>query len=252
MIQQKITVITGGSRGIGAATAKLFTEHGSLVYILDVQSPHSDLAKNSHVKYIECDVSRFDSVQSAIEIIKKETGRIDCLFVNAGIHITASLEETSLEEFEKVIDVNFKGAFYVLKCVLPVMKSHKSGSVVLTGSDQSVIGKKHSYIYGATKGAIGQMTKSVALDCASFNIRVNCVCPGAIKTDLYDNALKNAAKKYANGDIRIIEDGVEKKHPLGRVGMPEEVAKLVYFLCSDDASYMTGGLIPVDGGYTCQ
>lgn len=132
------------------------------------------------------------------------------------------------------------------------MNSQKSGSIVLTGSDQSTIGKKHSFIYGATKGAIGQMTKSLALDCAPFNVRVNCVCPGAIKTDLYDGAVKNAAEKYFGGDIKPVEDGVKQKHPLGRIGTPEEVAKLVYFLCSDDAGFMTGGLIPVDGGYTCQ
>ena len=250
---QSIIVVTGGSRGIGAATAKLFAERGDQVYILDVKDPFADLAKvPGGCTYIECDVSQFNAVQSAFEKIKNEADRIDCLFVNAGIHISATLEETSLEEFEKVFGVNFKGAFYTLKCALPVMKSQKSGAIVLTGSDQSVIGKKHSFVYGATKGAIGQMTKSLALDCAPFNIRVNCVCPGAIKTDLYDSAIKNAASKYANGNIKTIEDGVTQKHPLGRVGSPEEVAKLVYFLCSDDASYMTGGLISVDGGYTCQ
>lgn len=251
-MSEKIAVITGGARGIGAATAKLFAEKNARVYILDVKAPIFDLAKTSQVQYIECDISKFDSVQSAIEKIKKEVGHIDALFINAGVHVSATLEETSLDEFERVLNINFKGAFYTLKCVLPLMKSRQSGSIVLTGSDQSVIGKKHSFIYGATKGAIGQMTKSLALDCAPFNIRVNCVCPGAIKTDLYDGAVKNAADKYAGGDIKAIEDGVKQKHPLGRVGMPEEVAKLVYFLCSEDASYMTGGLIPVDGGYTCQ
>lgn len=252
MNQRRIIVITGGSRGIGAATAALFTERGDQVYVLDIKTPLFDLVKLTDVKHIDCDVSRFESVQSAIEKIKTEAGRIDCLFVNAGIHISATLEETTLEQFENVLGINFKGAFHTLKCVLPMMNSQKSGAIVLTGSDQSVIGKKHSFVYGATKGAIGQMTKSLALDCAPFNIRVNCVCPGAIKTDLYDNAVKNAADKYCNGDINSVEDGVKQKHPLGRVGTPEEVAKLVYFLCSDEASYMTGGLIPVDGGYTCQ
>lgn len=251
-VMEKIVIITGGSRGIGAATTALFAERGDRVYILDIQQPLNDLAKHPHLRYIECDVSRFESVKSAIDKIISETSRIDCLFVNAGIHISATLEETTLDQFENVLGVNFKGAFHTLKCVLPIMNSQKSGSIVLTGSDQSTIGKKHSFIYGATKGAIGQMTKSLALDCAPFNVRVNCVCPGAIKTDLYDTAVKNAAEKFTNGNTSIIEDGVKQKHPLGRVGTPEEVAKLVYFLCSDDASYMTGGLIPVDGGYTCQ
>jgi NAD(P)-dependent dehydrogenase (short-subunit alcohol dehydrogenase family) len=245
---ERIVAITGGSRGIGFATAKLFAERGDRVYILDLKAP----LENAGIEYIKCDVSDFESVQSAIDKIKKQVGRIDCLFVNAGIHISASLEETTLEQFEKVLSVNFKGAFHTLKCVLPIMQSQKQGSIVLTGSDQSLIGKKQSFIYGATKGAIGQMTKSLALDCAPFNIRVNCVCPGAIKTDLYDGAVQNAADKYFGGDIKPVEDGVKQKHPLGRVGTPEEVAKLVYFLCSDDAGFMTGGLIPVDGGYTCQ
>ena len=252
--QKRIILITGGARGIGAATATLFTERGDFVYVLDVQAPFATLASpnSENMKWLECDVRDFKSVQTAIQKIISEQKRIDCAFVNAGVHLSASLEDTSLDDFENVLAINFKGAFYVLKNIIPILRSQKSGVIVLTGSDQSVIGKKSSFIYGATKGAIGQMTKSLALDLAADGIRVNCVCPGAIKTDLYDGAVANAAKKYFYGDIKSVEDGVKLKHPLGRVGTPQEVAKLVYFLCSNDASYMTGGLIPVDGGYTCQ
>ncbi|HOW16861.1 MAG TPA: SDR family oxidoreductase, partial [bacterium] len=169
----------------------------------------------------------------------------------AGIHLSQNLEDTSLDDFEKVLSVNLKGLFYVLKLTIPKMKKQKHGNIVLMGSDQCFVGKRNSFVYGLTKGAIGQITKSTALDCAKYGIRINCVCPGTTNTPLYNNAVKNYS--YRTGiNIDTIHQEEDKVIPLGRIGTPEEIANLVLFLLSDKASFITGSLVSIDGGYTAK
>ena len=132
------------------------------------------------------------------------------------------------------------------------MREQRHGSIVLMGSDQSLIGKKKSAIYGATKGAIGQLTKSTALDYAEYGIRVNCVCPGAIDTPLCEGAIKNFTTKYTTESVESLLQKVQEKHPLNRLGKPEEVANVILFVCSNEASFITGSLISIDGGYVAQ
>lgn len=246
----KNIIITGGFSGIGYATAQIFSNNGYKVHILDHKTPVSS-QKDQNIIYYSCDVRDFESVQKSVLAIAKENA-IHSLFVNAGVHFSGSIEETNLEDFENVLGVNLRGTYYVLKEVLPLMRKQNFGSVVLTGSDQSLIGKKKSFIYGATKSAIAQMTKSLALDYAPYQIRVNCVCPGAIQTPLYDQAIQNFAKKNQIQNTEELEKQVREKHPLGRIGTPKEVGELVYFLCSEKASFITGSIVSVDGGYVAQ
>ena len=131
------------------------------------------------------------------------------------------------------------------------MKKQGQGAVVLMGSDQAFIGKGQSAVYGLTKGAIGQLTKSTAIDYAPFNIRVNCVCPGTIETPLLEGAVKRYAA-ISGLDNESIYEGLQKAQPLGRIGQPSEIATAVAFLLSDESSFMTGTLMSVDGGYICQ
>ena len=244
--ENKTMVITGGTTGIGEATAILFKEDGGHVYILDIETPD---CVGSDVVFKKCDVSDFVQVKKAVDEIQSDVV-IDYAVLNAGVHFVGDVEDTPVEVLDKVIDINLKGTFFALKSILPRMRKQNFGSIVLMGSDQSFVGKASSSVYGATKGAIAQLTKSTAIDYAKYNIRVNCVCPGSIETPL----LHRAVDLFSRKSEESVEDICEKladAQPLGRVGTPEEVAKTILFLCSDSASFTTGSLYSIDGGYVC-
>jgi NAD(P)-dependent dehydrogenase (short-subunit alcohol dehydrogenase family) len=244
--QGKIAIITGASSGIGQATKIKLREKGALVYNLDL---FNDEANDEF--YIHCDVSDFESVKQSVDQIFNKHQQLDLLFANAGIHLVGNIEETKIEDFEHVLSVNLKSVFYTLKSVLPYMRNQSKGSIVLMGSDQSIIGKGKSAVYGLTKGAIGQLTKSTAIDYAEHNIRVNCICPGTIETPLLNNAVDGFIKR-TNLEKDTILESLKKAQPINRIAQPYEVANVVCFLLSDEASFITGGLYSVDGGYTCQ
>ncbi len=246
-VDKKI-IVTGGATGIGAATVNKLLAEGAEVFILDLHAPKEVAANLMHV---HCDVSSWESVSKAFQTIEKHTnGQIDGLFSNAGIYFEGSIEETAIENFRRVLDTNFSGTFYVVKKAIPMLKKN-GGAIVLMGSDQAMIGKSASAIYGATKGAVGQLTKSLAIDYASANIRVNCICPGTIETPLYHKAVEKFAKMM---DVpkEDLYQGLANAQPIKRVGQPHEVASVVSFLLSDEASYMTGALVAVDGGFVAQ
>jgi NAD(P)-dependent dehydrogenase (short-subunit alcohol dehydrogenase family) len=181
----------------------------------------------------------------------EQEGRIDLLFVAAGVHLFANIEDTTIDEFEDVLAVNLKGHFYVLKEVLPVMKAQRYGNIVLMGSDQVFVGKGGSAVYGMTKAAVGQLTKSTAIDYAPYNIRVNCICPGTIDTPMLEPTV-NRFHKVSGTPVADIYESLRTAQPIQRLGTPEEIAKAVVFLLSDECPFMTGALISADGGYTCQ
>jgi len=243
---KKVTVITGASSGIGKATLELLRSEGSIVYNLDYQQPSSP-----DPFFILCDVSKRTAVEAAIQSVYEKEKRIDFLFANAGMHLFATLEETTYGQMETLLSINLLGTFYLLKTVIPIMKEQQKGSIVLMGSDQAFIGKASSSVYGMTKGAIGQLTKSTAIDYAPFNIRVNCICPGTIQTPLLDKAVQQFVGKTGQ-EATAVYSSLDKIQPMGRVGKPEEIAKAVLFLLSDESSFTTGSLFAVDGGYTCQ
>jgi NAD(P)-dependent dehydrogenase (short-subunit alcohol dehydrogenase family) len=244
--ENKIAVITGASSGIGKATKQLLIEKGAIVYNLDLFNEDS-----TDEFYVNCDVSDYNSVKESVKKIFIKHDRVDLLFANAGLHKVGNIEETSIEEFEKVLSINLKGVFFVLKEILPVMKAHRKGNIVLMGSDQSLVGKGKSSVYGLTKGAIGQLTKSTAIDYAEYNIRVNCICPGTIDTPLLTIAV-DAFSKLTNLSNDTILHSLELAQPIKRIAKPYEIANVVRFLLSDESSFITGSLISADGGYTCQ
>ncbi|MAY41750.1 SDR family oxidoreductase [Neptuniibacter sp. UBA6509] len=244
----KVCVITGGSVGIGKAVVEQFLADGFHVYNLDLNP--SDLV-HERSEFIRCDVSDAHQVNNAIQYVVDMSERIDVLVSNAGVHLSANIENTSDEDFERLMSINVKGAFYLLKAALPTMRAQGSGSVILVGSDQSLVGKTNSFAYNMSKSALASMAKTTALDYAQYGIRANAVCPGTIETPLYHQAIDRYCEKSGadRGKVHAAEAALQ---PLGRIGQPEEVAALIAFLSSEQAKFITGSLQVIDGGYTAQ
>ncbi|BFT29162.1 SDR family oxidoreductase [Alteromonas sp. D210916BOD_24] len=246
--KRPICVVTGGSLGIGLAVCEVFSEQGFDVINLDIRNFDVPL---ENATWKQCDVSKVSEVQTAIDEVLILHQRIDALVCNAGIHVSATIEDTDEALLDRIFNLNVKGAYAAIKACLPAMKTQRSGAIVVMGSDQSFVGKRNSFAYGLTKGALASMAKTTALDYAPFNIRVNAVCPGTIETPLFHNAIdKYVARSGENkADVMVQEAAAQ---PIRRLGQPRDVAELTYFLCSDKASFITGSLYAVDGGYTAQ
>lgn len=244
VIMKKVAVVTGGSKGIGLAIVEKFIANDYQVYNLDLVASEIGI-------YKQCDMSDMAQVAHAISDIIEKTGQIDALICNAGIHYSANIEATSEQDFDKVFAVNVKGAYAAIQSSLSIMKSQQSGAIVIIASDQAMIGKTNSFAYNLSKHALASMAKTTALDYAKYNIRANALCPGTIETPLYHSAIDKYCAQ-SGSDKAIIHREEEALQPLGRLGQPEEVANYAYFLASEQASFITGSLQTIDGGYTAQ
>ncbi|AFS36135.1 SDR family NAD(P)-dependent oxidoreductase [Alteromonas macleodii] len=246
--QIPVCIVTGGSLGIGFAVCKLFSQNGYQVINLDIRDFEQALP---NAIWKPCDVSVVRNIEAAVNEVISSYQRIDALVCNAGIHVSATIEDTDEALLDKVLNLNVKGAYGAIKSCLPTMKEQGSGAIVVMGSDQSFIGKRNSFAYGVSKGALASMAKTTALDYAPYNIRVNAVCPGTIETPLFHNAIDNYVARSGADKIEVVAEEAAAQ-PIGRLGQPEDVAELTYFLCSNKASFITGSLYAVDGGYTAQ
>ncbi|HEY2811062.1 MAG TPA: SDR family oxidoreductase [Rhabdochlamydiaceae bacterium] len=251
--KSRVAFITGGASGIGAATVKEFIQHNIKVGFLDIDRVKGrELAScfnPEEVLFIEGDVSKVADIRSAIEQTVEAFGPLNIIFANAGVYNTKNVLEVTEEAWQHVVDTNLKGVVFTVKEGLPYLIQNGGGSIILMASDQCFIGKHNSCLYGMTKGAIGQFTKSTALDFGVKNIRVNAVCPATIRTPLAEKVFSF----YADASQTDVEDlwkAEADKYLLKKYGSSEDVAHLVYFLSSDDAAFITGSLYLIDGGLT--
>lgn len=247
----EIVVVSGGSSGIGQACVGKFLKHGTYkVYNLDIkEDPNAWEYDSNNYCWIKANMENNTEIQNAVEKILQDSGKVDIAILSAGKHLSANIENTTEEKLQEVLNLNLLGAFWLIKSLIPSMKSKARGNIITIGSDQSTIAKPNSTIYGMTKAALASLTRSIALDYAKYNIRANCIAAGTIDTPLYRNAIINHAKR-SGIPLTQIENEEALKQPIGRVGTPEEVAELAFFLAQEYASYITGAILPIDGGYT--
>lgn len=243
MFNEKVAIITGGASGIGLATAKKLLNEGAKVVLVDWNQDVSDIAKNlgKNCIGIRCDVSCETNVQETISKIMENFGHIDYLVANAGIGGGPNkAHEVSIDEWNKVIGVNQTGIFLMNKYVISEMLKNGKGAIVNTSSMYGLVGTTMSFAYSASKGAINQMTRSLALTYAHDNIRVNAVAPGYVDTPILASVPKE------------MKDAMANQLPIGRLGKDVEIASLICYLLSDEASFITGAIISIDGGFTAQ
>lgn len=252
----KVSFITGGATGIGKATIEKFIVNNIAVGFLDINKSKSlDLVKkysDDKIFFSHGDVTKIKNIKTAIEKTHSYFGKLDIVFTNAGIHRSNSIFNITEEDWEEVINTNLKSAVFTIKESIPYLLKNGGGKVILMGSDQCFIGKQNNLAYGASKGAIAQITKSLAVELANKNISVNAVCPGTIDTPLANEAFQRWADREFDG---IIENAVDKEiseFPVGRLGTSEEIAEMVYFIAAKSTNFTTGSLFKIDGGITAR
>lgn len=242
---KKVALITGGASGIGAATARRLHSEGISVVLTDINTDAGNaLAKElgeDTAEFIQADVSNYEEIQAVAESTFKRFGRIDVLFNNAGIGCHGETPDLDIEQWRKVLAVDLDAVFYGCKAVIPIMRKQGSGAIINNASVSGLGGDYGLAAYNAAKGGVVNYTRAAAVDHAKDNIRINAICPGAIDTQIIApiKDLPGGAQDVWNNCI-----------PMKRFGQPDEIASVVAFLASDDASYMTGAIVNVDGGIT--
>lgn len=238
----KTALVTGGASGIGEATCRVFAAAGASVLILDIDQARAEARAGElpGASAVICDITDEVQVRETFAGIAS----LDMLINNAGIGMVGGIEETSLEDFRRLMSVNVEGAFLTSKYALPLLvASH--GSVVFISSVAGVIGIKKRFAYCTTKGAIVAMTRQLAVEYPT-QIRVNCICPGTVQTPFVEAYLE----KYHKHEKDKVRAELDKRQPIGRLGRPEEIAHMVLYLCSAEAGFVNGSVQTIDGGWT--
>lgn len=249
---EKTVFITGGSTGIGAASVKKFIQQGWKVGFMDINKEAAtallaEVNQPERLLFTEGNTRNRADIHRAVEATVQAFGSLNSVIANAGIHRSNTLLDITDEELDLMIQTNIYGTVNTLREAVPHLIKAGGGTVVINASDQWFVGKAHSFAYGLTKGALGQITRSLSIDLGPKNIRVNAVCAGTIHTPLVDNLFQ----KFAEVNHCSIDDYWREENALyarGSVGKPEEVAEMIYFLASDASSFCTGGHYLVDGG----
>lgn len=246
-LNNKTAIVTGAGSGIGRAVALTFASAGAHVYVTDLNAGNAESTveeikqSGGGATALLCDVSNQETVVTAFQTV----GRIDILVNSAGVSHIGRADNTSSEDFEKVFRVNVQGVYNCLYAAIPVMKTTGGGAIVNLASIAAVVGLSDRFAYSMSKGAVYAMTMSVAKDYIGDNIRCNSISPARVHTPFVDGFL---AKNYPGQEKEMFEK-LSKTQPIGRMGTPDEISKLILYLCSDEASFITGNDYPIDGGF---
>jgi 2-keto-3-deoxy-L-fuconate dehydrogenase len=246
-LNEKVAVVTGGGSGIGKAVALLFAKQGAQVHVLD----RNEEACGATVKEIqqangkafthECDVTN----QQQVKDVFNKIGKVDIVVNSAGISHIGNVESTTESDFDRVYSVNVKGVYNCLQAAISIMHKNKSGVILNLASIANNIGLQDRFAYSMSKGAVYAMTLSVARDYIDKGIRCNCISPARVHTPFVDDFIK---RNYPGKEDEMFEK-LSKSQPIGRMAKPEEIAALILYLCSDEASFITGCDYPIDGGF---
>jgi NAD(P)-dependent dehydrogenase (short-subunit alcohol dehydrogenase family) len=252
-LANKVALITGGASGIGEGTVRLFVREGASVVIADIlddQGKRLAAELGARVAYVHTDVSREPDVQSAVAETMRRYGRLDCIFNNAGFGgVGGRVEAIDIAGFDQTIAVLLRGVLLGMKHAAPVMKRQGSGSIISTASVAGLTAGFGPHVYSAAKAAVIQLTKTVAMELGEHNIRVNCICPGAIATPIFGKGLGMSAEQ-AEALVPQMKGILQNVQPIKRSGLPEDIAHAVLWLASDDATFVNGHALVVDGGLT--
>ena len=246
-LDEKVAAVTGAGSGIGQAIALLFAGQGARVVAVDLsEAAAGETAQKggASVDPVACDVADGDRVREAFAGIEKRHGRLDLLVNCAGIAHVGTVETTAEADFDRIFRVNVKGVYLCTQAALPLMLRGGGGVVLNMASIASLVGVPDRFAYSMSKGAVLTMTMSVAIDYMKKNVRCNCICPARVHTPFVDGFLK---ANYPGREAEMLQK-LSEYQPLGRMGTPEEVAHLALYLCSDEASFITGQAFPIDGG----
>ncbi|MCG2622609.1 glucose 1-dehydrogenase [Arthrobacter sp. I2-34] len=246
-VEGKVVFITGGASGIGRAAAYRLAEDGATIIVADVdpagaaETVAGVESRGQKAMSLRLDVTDEENWRQGVASVVETFGRIDALFNSAGIYVIADLDKTSLTDWNRVMDINVTGTFLGMKHVVPVMAEHGGGTVLNMSSAAGMLGFAGHTAYGASKGAVRIMSKDVAMEWGRKQVRVNTIHPGYVATGMAD---------YGAAEANTTLDELGAAYPLGRIAQPEDIANLVLFLTSDEASFITGAEIPIDGGAT--
>ncbi|MGD8998688.1 MAG: SDR family oxidoreductase [Anaerolineae bacterium] len=247
-LANKVALITGGASGIGRATALRFAREGAAVAVVDLDAVGGQAVvraiagEGGQALFLRCDVSQAADCQRAVQETLDKLGRLDILFNNAGIIRRATVIDTTEEEWDRVMAVNVKSIFLLSKVAIPAMAQAGGGVIINTASGWGLIGGRRAVSYCASKGAVVNMTRAMALDHGEQNIRVNCICPGDTDTAM----MRDEARQLGESDERFLAEAADR--PLKRIGRPEDIAQAALYLASDASSFVTGAALVVDGG----
>jgi len=242
-LQDKLIVVTGGGQGIGLGISQVLLHAGARPLIVQ-RSPLAAELASQPVEWIEADLALADSYAAIAKAISRSHDRVDGLINNAGFMFEKTLEQMQLEDWNRMLAVNLTAPAFLSRALLPLMRAAGGGSIVNIGSIEGLAANPHHAAYCASKGGVHALTKAMAVDLGSDNIRVNAIAPGWIRSDLSDDYI-NAQK-----DPQTAWEGLYKMHPAGRVGEPQDVGRLAAYLASDASSFITGQVMVIDGGRT--